>query len=207
MKYPGREKVQIVCMDLSDTYRNIVKRRFPNAKIVTDRFHVIRLVIYRFMEFCKQVQEEIKWKRHITYPLRKNAENLSTKERATLKELFIKKPVLEAAYDFKERLNHLLCRKKQTRKQCKHHIRELKEMMHTMKYNASQQFVTLAETMSKWFSPIIRMWRFTKNNGITEGFHRKMKLIQRRAYGYRNFSNYRLRVLVECSGAKMKDLR
>ena len=27
------------------------------------------------------------------------------------------------------------------------------------------------------------MWRFSKNNGITEGFHRKMKLIQRRAYG------------------------
>ena len=41
-----------------------------------------------------------------------------------------------------------------------------------------------------------------KNNGITEGFHRKMKLIQRRAYGYRNFKNYRLRVLVEC-GVKL----
>lgn len=39
---------------------------------------------------------------------------------------------------------------------------------------------------------------FSKNNGIAEGFHRKMKLIQRRAYGYRNFQNYRLRVLVEC---------
>ncbi len=37
------------------------------------------------------------------------------------------------------------------------------------------------------------MWRFTKNNGITEGFHRKMKLIQRPAYGFRNFQNYRLR--------------
>jgi transposase len=31
------------------------------------------------------------------------------------------------------------------------------------------------------------MWRFTKSNGITEGFHRKMKLIQRRAYGFKNF--------------------
>ncbi|MFM9225007.1 transposase, partial [Legionella pneumophila] len=38
------------------------------------------------------------------------------------------------------------------------------------------------------------MWRFSKSNGITEGFHRKMKLIQRRAYGFRNFENYRLRV-------------
>ncbi|WP_083502793.1 transposase [Legionella cincinnatiensis] len=34
--------------------------------------------------------------------------------------------------------------------------------------------------------------------GITEGFHRKMKLIQRRAYGFRNFENYRTRVRVLC---------
>ena len=35
-------------------------------------------------------------------------------------------------------------------------------------------------------------------DGITEGFHRKMKLIQRRAYGFRNFENYRLRVIAQC---------
>jgi hypothetical protein len=28
--------------------------------------------------------------------------------------------------------------------------------------------------------------------------HRKMKLIQRRAYGFRNFQNYRLRVIAQC---------
>lgn len=31
---------------------------------------------------------------------------------------------------------------------------------------------------------VARMWRFTRNNGTTEDFQRKMKLIQRRAYGY-----------------------
>ncbi|HCK0605922.1 TPA: transposase, partial [Legionella pneumophila] len=45
---------------------------------------------------------------------------------------------------------------------------------------------------------IVRMWRFRESNGITEGFHRKMKLIQRRAYGFRNFDNYRTRVRVLC---------
>ena len=39
---------------------------------------------------------------------------------------------------------------------------------------------------------------FYPDNGITEGFHRKMTLIQRRAYGFRNFENYRLRVRVLC---------
>ena len=57
---------------------------------------------------------------------------------------------------------------------------------------------TLAHTLASWSKEIACMWRFTKNNGITEGFHRKMKLIQRRAYGFRNFNNYRLRVLAQC---------
>ena len=43
------------------------------------------------------------------------------------------------------------------------------------------------------------MWRFTRNNGITEGFHNKMETITRQAYGFRNFENYRLRVKVLCS--------
>jgi transposase len=56
----------------------------------------------------------------------------------------------------------------------------------------------LANTLKSWQEEIACMWRFTKNNGITEGFHRKMKLIQRRAYGFRNFNNYRLRVIAQC---------
>ena len=47
-------------------------------------------------------------------------------------------------------------------------------------------------------NPLAAMWRFTKNNGLTEGFHRKMKLIQRRAYGFKSFSNYRLRAIAQC---------
>jgi transposase len=43
------------------------------------------------------------------------------------------------------------------------------------------------------------MWRFTKSNGTIEGFHRKMKLIQRRAYGLKCFDSYRLRVRILCS--------
>lgn len=40
------------------------------------------------------------------------------------------------------------------------------------------------------------MWRFTRNNGITEGFHTKMEVLSRQAYGFRNFNNYRLRVKI-----------
>ena len=90
MSYKGREKVKVVCMDLSSEYRSIVRRCFPNAKIVADRFHVIRLVLYHFMEFCKSAQEEVKWKRSLTYPLRKRRERLKPQEKERLK-VFLRK--------------------------------------------------------------------------------------------------------------------
>ncbi|HEX3682171.1 MAG TPA: transposase, partial [Bryobacteraceae bacterium] len=59
--------------------------------------------------------------------------------------------------------------------------------------------VALGDTFYTWREEIATMWRFTRNNGITEGFHTKMEVLQRQAYGFRNFQNYRLRVKVMCS--------
>jgi transposase len=56
--------------------------------------------------------------------------------------------------------------------------------------------VQLGETLRAWSQEIAAMWRFTRNNGITEGFHTKMEMISRQAFGFRNFENYRLRVKV-----------
>lgn len=198
--YKDREKVTMVCMDLSSSYRNIVERCFPNAKIVADRFHVIRMINHHFMEFCKQAQESIRWKRPIIHPLRKRVCKLTDRERQTLNHLFELNPAIGICHEFKEKLCDLLRLKSQTVRQCRSNIRQLKEMMRLMAHEAPPELQKIATTLRKWFTLIIRMWRYRKNNGITEGFHRKMKLIQRRAYGYRNFENYRLRVLVECGG-------
>ncbi|HYP04630.1 MAG TPA: transposase [Bryobacteraceae bacterium] len=58
------------------------------------------------------------------------------------------------------------------------------------------QLVTLGETLSSWSEEIAGRWRFSRKNGITEGFHTKMEVLQRQAYGFRNFDNYRLGVKV-----------
>jgi transposase len=72
------------------------------------------------------------------------------------------------------------------------------QFIRTLKTSGFDLAQTLARTLQDWSQEIARMWRFTRNNGITEGFHRKMKLIQRRAYGFRSFENYRLRVIAQC---------
>lgn len=58
--YKNRDKVQTVCMDLSSSYRTIVRKCFPNANIVANRFYVIRMIQHHFLEFCKQAQQSIR---------------------------------------------------------------------------------------------------------------------------------------------------
>lgn len=177
--YKDRDKVQMVCMNLSSSYRNIVRTCFPNAKIVADRFHVIRMIQRHFLEFCKQAQQSIRWQRPIIQSLRKRASNLTDREKQTLNQLFQLNPAIHACHDFKERLCDLLRLKTQNVRQCRHNLRKFKKMMEHLTHQALAEMKKIGVTIRTWFAPIIRMWRFVQNNGITEGFHCNIKLIQR----------------------------
>ena len=150
------------------------------------------------MSSAKQEDPDIRWKRGITCALRTKGGNLTTRQKQLLQKEFEQHPVIQTAHEFKEELCSLLSIKGQKRIACIPLLARLIEMVWMLLHDAPEIFKKLGRTIRQWFEPIIRMWRFTKSNGITEGFHRKMKLIQRRAYGYRNFQNYRLRVLIEC---------
>ncbi len=75
---PHKERVKVICIDLSSTYRHIVGKYFPNAKIVADRFHVIRLMNHMAMQTCHAVDSNIKYQRGILAAL-KTPENLTVK--------------------------------------------------------------------------------------------------------------------------------
>ena len=104
-------------------------------------------------------------------------------------------PVLQAMYVIKQKLVRLMLLKTVTKKQAK---RKRPELMLILDHLRDSPLRTLGKTLSSWLQPIIAMWRFSKTNGITEGFHNKMEMMTRRAYGFRNFENYRLRVLAHC---------
>jgi transposase len=90
------------------------------------------------------------------------------------------------------------CLRTPTRRQCEVLIPRFLRAVHQLRQAGLAQLVQLGHTLSAWSNEIVAMWRFTRNNGITEGFHNKMELINRQAYGFRNFENYRLRVKVLC---------
>lgn len=193
----GRDKVRVVCIDLSNAYRDLIKKWFPNAILVSDRFHVVRIVMHHFIEQAKELAP-LKHNRGYLRVLRKRPENLTARQQARLAKLLKRYPVLEPLYNKMREICDLLNLKGQARSSCAEHAKALYQHIDDLKAVGFKKLHTLAKTLTSWAEPIGAMWRFSKSNSITEGFHRKMKLIQRRAYGFRNFNNYRLRVIAQC---------
>ncbi|CZP75510.1 Transposase and inactivated derivatives [Legionella pneumophila] len=195
----GKERVQVVCMDLSSTYRSLVKKHFPNAKIVADRFHVIRLVQHQCMMTYRELSSSIKNNRGLLALLRTKPDKLTPHKKIKRDSFLAENPAIEAIYHFQQQLHELLMNKTLTKVRCRKIIPLFLKMIQDLKQSPFKSLVALGKTLDSWKEEIACMWRFSKSNGITEGFHRKMKLIQRRAYGFRNFENYRLRVRVLCA--------
>ncbi len=194
----GRERVQVVVMDLSETYRSIVQKYFPNAMIVADRFHVVRLLNHHFLKVWGMLDPEGRKNRGLLSLIRRHEVNLKPEQVPKLYSYFSEVAGLEPLYRFKQDLMQLLLKKHQKRTEAKDLIPQLLWHLNELMESPWEPLRTLGNTFKSWIEPIVRMWRFTKNNGITEGFQTKMEIISRRAYGFRNFKNYRLRVIALC---------
>ena len=154
--------------------------------IVSDRFHVLRLVEHAFMKTCHSINTDMKYQRGILATMRTRPERLSDVKKSKLDHFLKDNPAIEALYHFKEQLLALLKHKHQKAKQCKGLIPIFLDMIKQLKNATFEPLVKLGKTLYKWRDEIVRMWRFTKNNGITEGFHRKMKALHQKRGHYKS---------------------
>ena len=192
---PNKENVKLIAMDLSETYRGIAKRYFPNATIVADRFHVVRLINHHFLKAWQQHHPEGRKNRGLLSLMRRHQWHLNEENNSNLKRYLADYPVLKTLYEVKQKLIRFMLLKTMNEKRMEKTLPRFLDLLEQLHHSPLR---ALANTLTSWLQPIIAMWRFTRNNGITEGFHNKMEMISRRAYGFRNFENYRIRVMTHC---------
>lgn len=105
-----------------------------------------------------------------------------------------RQPALHAVCESRHDLAGVSRIKGQTGRECRQSLSQLPDSIRQPLQSPSKPMRTLGKTLSFRQEEAARMSRLPLNNGITEGFHRKMKLIQHRAHEFRNSANYRLRV-------------
>lgn len=186
---PGRERVQNVVLDMSDPFKKFAKEMFPNAKLIADHFHVIRLL----NPMINKARTEITGDRR-SNPVRKlllmNGKRLQYFERRALQLWLDQHPKLNELYHFKEALHGLYrCRGRDRAK------RALVLILDRMARSQLPEIARLRKTLMKWKNEILNYFLTGLTNGRTEGFNGLAKLLQKRAFGFKSFKNYRLRLL------------
>jgi transposase len=190
---PGRENVRFVALDLSDGYRSFARRFFPNAQLVADKFHVLRLVTPAIHRYLKQLglgREALPFYRL----LRKNPFKLSSSQRWKVQTWLADKPALRELWLVKSAIYRLYRTLGHARAK-----RALVALLNQMAGSALPEVETLRTTLFRWRHEVLAYFVCRLTNARTEGFNGKAKLVIRRAYGYKSFRNYRLRLLNACA--------
>jgi transposase len=189
---PGRENVRIVVMDLSSGYRAFAQKLFPNAEIVADKFHVLRLPSPMIMKVGRQIhghRQELNTRRKLLY----NRENLDYFVRQDIDRYLSNHPILNEIYRAKEKL-HQIYRTRGVEKA----RAALNKFIGQLKESQIADLKKLGRTLKKWANQVLLYFEHRYTNAITECLNNRGKLVQKRGYGFKSFKNYRLRVLSAC---------
>ena len=188
----GREGVRHAIIDMSDGYRSLVREHFPNARIVADKFHVLRLLT----PYINKRRVAIVGDKR-TSPLKRlllrGRHKLLYYERDALDRWLVGHPELREIYYAKEALASFY-----RIKGSKRAARALTRMTDALARSGLKELKRLRRTLMSWRQEILAYFETGLTNARTEGFNNVAKLVQKRAYGYRSFRNYRLRLLYAC---------
>ena len=190
---PGKENVLHVVMDMSPIFKNFTLGYFPNAKIVVDKFHVIKLIHPAIRKYRKEATGDIR-SNPIRHLLLKNRKRLQPYQKRAVTRFCKENPNVNEVYRYKERITNFY--NIRGFKQASKIFTKITDDMATSKIKEIQR---LRRTLMRWREEILRYFKTGLTNGRIEGINRKCKLLQRCAYGFQNFENYRLRSLYSCS--------
>lgn len=188
----GRENVRNVVLDMSDSYRSLVKEFFPNARLIADKFHVLRLVTPALNKYRVAITGDKR-----TLPIRKlllrPRHKLLYYERDALDRWLSQHSDLNEIYRAKEALYNFYRIKGLNRARY-----VLTKITDALAHSKLKELKRLRRTLMAWREEILAYFETRLTNARTEGFNNVAKLVQKRAYGYRSFKNYRLRLLNAC---------
>lgn len=192
-----RKKVKYIVMDLWQPYKDLAKTYFPKAKIVADRFHYTRYIVQAVDTVRKQVQntltpEERRYFKHSKKLLLSRYINLSKEQREELNYILINySEELRRVYNEKEELLDIV------------HSDEkylaIDKLNQWVKYNLDSKYEVLkecAKTYQNWIEEIRNSLLVPYSNGVMEGYNNKIKVLKRIAFGFRNFHNFKARILL-----------
>ena len=200
----ARKRVKFVVMDMYSPYIDLIKKWFPNAKIIIDLFHIVQLLTKSLNKTRINVMNENKddrnkFKRYWRFILKSRFDldtstwnkfrcfkNLMT-ETDVVDYLLSKDKFFENSYDvYQDILYHLQHR----------NYEGFNKVINKEYKNISKQMQTTLSTLKKYSKYIRNTLEYSYSNGVMERNNNTCKLIKRISFGFRNFRNMKSRIMI-----------
>lgn len=215
-----RKKVKEVTLDLAPTMERIARRAFPNAKLVSDRFHVQQLagdavqqlrIEYRW-EAIEQENKEIELAKETKKPyvpnvlengdtmkqllarsrhlLFKQDTNWTPSQRQRAEILFQYYPVLEKAYRLSRKLSYIFSNTKEKGIG----FTRLAQWYNDVEKSDLKAFGTVSRTIQNHYQTILNYFDNRHTNASAESFNAKIKGLRAQFRGVRNVEIFMFRL-------------
>ena len=194
----AQAKIEAVATDMSGGYIAAVLKYLPQARLVFDHFHVIKLMNEKLTILRRELYRELTGPMHrevlkgIRWLLLKNPENLTqqTDERQRLEDALTLNRPLAIAYYLKEDLRQFWNQKSILAAE-----RFLDDWCRRADASGIRGLQTMSKTLRTHRQGLLNWYIHSISSGPIEGLNNKIGALQRRAYGYRNYEHLKQRIL------------
>ena len=205
--YKARSKVKFITIDMYSPYVSLIKKMFPNAKIIIDKFHLTQLIsrslnktriramnkdkrnyrkLKRYWRLILKDRNELdfsKWKKYTCFDSLMTQSDIVYYLINTDEELkqtyFIYQEIL---YSFKNK-----------------NFNKLKQILRKINPKISNYMKTSIKTLIEFLPYIRNTFENNYHNGFIEGNNNFIKVIKRIAFGFRSFRRVKARIMI-CKG-------
>ena len=196
-----RKAIKVVSMDMWKPYRSAVQTKLSHAQIVADRFHMMKQLNHQVDLMRRALQKKAKKADESLYQLLKGSRWLLLKKRSQLKpdeeaklrQILDASDELRTLYLLKEEFR-TICNKINNKAQAE---RFLRAWIWKARVTGSRYLIRFTNTLSNWWHEFLNYFDDRVTQGFVEGINRAIRGIINRAFGFRDFDNFRLQVLVE----------
>jgi transposase len=199
----NRDKVESVSIDFCSPFKKVVSKYFPHSKLIPDAFHRSKLLLSAVDEFrvelwrnYKSNKEYAKYFKGLKTPLMINKLNIKDEDyikkiNTKLDNVFKYCPDLKEVYELEQEYYQVTAIENVLEK-----INAFNAFLIKCKESKYDKIKSVAKTYSLWHGAINNSFRYKSySNARTEGNNNSIKVLKRIAYGFRNFENFRYRLL------------
>lgn len=202
--YKARSEVKLIVIDMYSPYISLIKKMFPNAKIIIDKFHLVQLVstslnktrinlmkkdkknynkLKHYWKLILKPQEELnnsKWYKYTCF------NNLMTQSSIVNYLINIDKELLNT-YEIYQNILYSIKNNK---------YKELERILNNNYNNISSYMKKSIKTLKGYLPYIKNTLTNNYHNGFVEGNNNFIKVIKRIAFGFRSFHRFKARIMI-----------